>query len=175
MAELGTPFSPGQRNYPHLPPDLSQQISQIPATSDGGLTYRPCAVSLHNGAGVDCAYVVEANAYIRMWGVWPDQDKGKREIKIQDVVCVRESPFRLPAELAQVLYNAGESGMGYVVFEIEYRNGSRSGHASGNAVDFVRLADGKTTADVVAVHPHEGRNRQLLEAPEYSWCLYGIG
>jgi hypothetical protein len=78
MAELGRPFSPGQRNYPHLPPDLSQQISQIPATSDGGLTYRPCAVSLHNGAGVDCVYVVEANAYIRMWGVWPDQDKGKR-------------------------------------------------------------------------------------------------
>jgi hypothetical protein len=167
------PFVPGERRYPPLPSNLMAQISQIRTTSNGGLTYRPCSVSLADGSNVDCVFIVEAQAYIRVWGVWPDQDKGKREIKVQDITRVQDSPCRLPAELAQRLYDAGESGMGYVVFEIEYRDGSRSAHASGNALDFVRLADDKTMSDVVAVHPHEGRNRAPSNAPKYFWCIYG--
>jgi hypothetical protein len=174
MSEQRIPFSPGERRYPPLPADLTRQIARIPSTFDGVVTYCPCAVSLRDGISVDCVYVVEANACIRMWGVWPDQDSGKREVKIQDVVGIQESSFRLPVKLAQVLYDAGESGMGYLVFEIEYRDGFRSAHGCGNAVDFVRLPDGKTMSDVVAVHPHEGRNKQPISVPEYYWCLYGI-
>ena len=166
-------FFSGERSYPALPANLREQIARIPSASDGLLRYCPCEVSLRDSNIVDCVYVVEANEYIRAWGVWPDQDSGKREIKIQNVVQIRESPSRLPANLAQVLYDAGESGMGYVVFEIEYSDGSRSAHCSGNAVDFVNLAHGMMMSDVVAVHPHEGRGKALLKMPEYYWCLYG--
>jgi hypothetical protein len=167
------PFTPGERAYPSMTSAVTEQVSRVATTSDGGLAYCPCSVLLVDGTIVDCVFLVEAQAYIRPWGVWPDQDSGKREVRIQYVVHVRESPHRLPASLAQRLYDAGESGMGYVLFEIEYRDGSRSAHVSGNAVDFVRLAEGKVMSDAIAVYPHEGRNKHLIEAPEYAWCLYG--
>ena len=103
--------------------------------------------------------------YIKCWGVWPDQDKGKREIKIQNVVRIEACRFALPTPHAQCLNDAGESGMGYMVFEIEYRDGSRTAHLSGCVVNFVRIAEEKTMADVVAVHPHAGRNSGSLRRP----------
>jgi hypothetical protein len=39
-------------------------------------------------------------------------------VAIQDVTQIADSPVRLPAELANQLYAAGESGMGYVVFTV---------------------------------------------------------
>ena len=160
------------RIYPRLPTNLSAQASKIPITHDGVLTYCPCSAILKDGRQVDCVYLVEAAPYIKMWGIWPDQDKGKLEIKIEDVVRIEPSPYCLPTKFAQQLYDAGESGMGYTVFEIQYRDGSRSAHLTGNAVDFVNLPSGKVMSDIHSVHPHEGRNSVHVEAPNYNWCLY---
>lgn len=169
-------FTPGERQYPTVPPKLVPQLEAIAPSEDNGMTYRPCRVVLDDGTAVDCAFLVDAQQYIRAWGVWPDQDEGKREVSISDVTQIESSPFRLPAELAMRLYDAGESGMGYMLFEIRYRDGSRSSHISGNAVDFVNLAPGKNMHDVEEVIPHAGRDtRPQLDAPEYSWCLYSNG
>lgn len=168
------PFSPGDRDYPPLPSELRARLDLIPSTTNFGVTYRPCPVGLLGGTWVDCAYVVEAQSYIKAWGIWPDQDDEKGEVSIQDVSRIEPSPHRLPAPMAQRLYDAGESGMGYVLFEITYQDGSRSAHVAGGAVDFVTLAPGKTTDDIADVVPHGGRNkRRNLPAPEYYWCLYG--
>jgi hypothetical protein len=139
------------------------------------MKYHPCGVTLKDGTKQDCVYIVAADDYIRVWGVWPDQDEGKHEIRIEDVREIDQSPSRLPPTMAQRLYDAGESGMGYVLFELSYVDGSRSAHVSGNAVDFIRLPDGKSLRDIVEVHPHAGRQTQArLSAREYYWCLFGI-
>jgi hypothetical protein len=130
---------------------------------------------LLGGISKECVYVVESSEYIRKWGVWPNQDSGKREVKIEDVIEIQESPCRLPARFAQSLYAAGESGMGYLVFGIRYRDGSFSYHIAGNAVDFVNIPAGKTIDEIESVVPHAGRDQQdLFRAPNYAWCLHSM-
>ncbi len=174
--ELGRyePFSPGIRTYRSLSSDLLAQRERISPTTDGIVKYYPCKVTLADGREQDFVYVVDADDYIRAWGVWPDQDQGKREISLGDIRAIEVSPSRIPQRLAQRLYEARESGMGYVLFEVSYRGGSRSAHLSGNAVDFIQLPDGKVIDDVMDVHPHAGRESQIrMAAPEYYWCLVG--
>lgn len=166
-------FSAGIRRYPKMAPELAAQLSLVAPTTDGSMTYRPCKVTLADGSDQDFVYVVDAASYIEVWGVWPDQDQGKREISIENVRKISESPSRLPPRFSQKLYDAGESGMGYVVFELSFSDGSRSCHLSGNATDFVQLPKGKSMQEVMAIHPHEGRGRSdHLRAPDYWWCLY---
>jgi hypothetical protein len=166
-------FSAGVRRYPRISPELAAQLEPVVPTTDGLMTYRPCKVTLDNGSDQDFVYVVNAASYIKAWGIWPDQDLGKREIRIEHVRNISESPSRLPPHLSQKLYDAGESGMGYVVFELSFIDGSRSCHLSGNATDFVVLPKSKSMQDIIAVHPHEGRGRSdHLHAPDYWWCLY---
>ncbi|MFA7160582.1 MAG: hypothetical protein WC299_14890 [Kiritimatiellia bacterium] len=166
-------FSPGERDYPALPSRLAQQAVAIPTTHFAGLTYCPCAAELTDRSELPCVYLVEASAYIKVWGIWPDQDEGKREVGIADVVAVRESPFRLPARFAQELYDAGESGMGYVGYEIEFTDGTRQAYLTGNGLDFVELPQGKGVGDIVKAWPHEGLRNAPRQTPDFVWCLYG--
>ena len=69
-------------------------------------------------------YVVSEQSYIRSWGVWPEDDSGKALIAIEEVQDLRESHSRLPAEFANRLYDAGESGMGYRIFTVVFDDGS---------------------------------------------------
>lgn len=122
-----------------------------------------------------CVYVLDAQSYIDVWGVWPEDDQGKHSISIADVVHLAESPCRIPAHIASELYRAGESGMGHCIFTLVFSDGTEQAYISGNAVDFVRLPRGKSTADIAAAIPHKGRNTASIGAPEYSWCLFGEG
>jgi hypothetical protein len=166
------PYSPGIRKYPPLSQEQIVQLKKIPSSNDG----YPCKVVLKEGIEQDFVYIVDAEAYIRAWGVWPDQDKGKQEIHIEQVELIVESTSRLPPTMAQRLYAAGESGMGYVLFEVSYKDGSRSAHIAGNAVDFIQLPVDKTMNDISDIYPHAGREAQAhLESPNYFWCLFGKG
>ncbi len=62
--------------------------------------------------------------------------------------------------------------MGYTIFTVVFSDGSRQAYVTGNAVDFIRYPGDKGPADVVKVLPHEGRNTEMVKAPEYYWCLY---
>ncbi len=63
--------------------------------------------------------------------------------------------------------------MGYTIFTIVFVDGTQQACVAGNAIDFVRYPQGKGPGDVVAVHPHEGRNADpLVQVPPYCWCLY---
>jgi hypothetical protein len=118
---------------------------------------------------------MDAQSYIDVWGVWPEDDRGKHHIRIEDVVSISESPLRLPVRFANELYRAGESGMGYCLFTLVFSDGSKQAYVSGNAVDFVHLPAGRTNADISAVLPHEGRNVPQKQGPEYFWSLFGEG
>ncbi len=133
--------------------------------------YHPCRVVVIDGNAVECVFMVEAEEYIHSWVVWPDQDEGKSENLIHEVVRSEESPYRLFVLYAQRLYEAGESVMGYVLFEILYEDGSNSYQVSGNAVDFVSLPPGKMIDDIKKLNPHKGRDAgHQLRPPVYSWC-----
>jgi len=150
-----------------------------PSSTDGICEYRPCQVTLISGDIVDRVVIVEADSYLTAWGVWPADDAGKRSVAIQDVTQIADSPVRLPAELANQLYAAGESGMGYVIFTVVLRDGRRLPFVAGNLVDFPALPSGVGTADIVDVLAHQGPEefrgrgpyRHEQSAP-YQWCLF---
>jgi len=151
---------------------------------DGDLEYRPCLVHLHDGRALDRVYVVQAEPYVRLWGIWPEHDQGKRSLSIDEVAQITESPSRLPARLATKMYEAGESGMGYCRFVLTLRDGRQLHYVMGDAVDFVELPSGVTPDDVLDLRPHEGAAVQWqaptsdhADASEwgeagYAWCLY---
>src|SRR6516225_971588 len=156
--------------YPKIDAELRAQLARIPAAGDYGLQYSPCDVRLKNGRQVSRVYVVPEDQYIKVWGVWPEDDSGKRSISIDDVTEISESADRLPVKLAAKVYAAGESGMGYCIFTVVLDDGSRLPFVSGNAIDFIEYPDGKGPKNVVDVVPHEGRNEpNLRKAPEYYW------
>lgn len=162
--------------YPKITDALRVQLARIPASGDYGLEYPPCDVRLKDGRRVSRVYIVPEDRYIRVWGVWPEDDQGKRSVRIEDVAELRESADRLPVSLAAKLYAAGESGMGYCVFTVVFDDGLRLPFVSGNAVDFIEYPPGKGPCNAVDVLPHVGRNEpDLRKAPEYYWCLYSDG
>jgi hypothetical protein len=160
------------REYAKLTPGLTAQLRRVPPSRDGRLEYHPCRVTLDDGRIVDCVYIVEAGAYLVKWGVWPEDDPGKRSVPIERVVTIEESPHRLPASLANRLYEAGESGMGYSLFTVEFRDGTEQAYVTGSAVDFIDPPPGLRASDAVRVLPHKGRDRGPREGPDYTWCLY---
>lgn len=151
--------------YPPLSDEQRAQLERVPASFDGVCEYRPCRVTLTSGETRDYVYVVDAERYIRIWGVWPSDDDAKESVSMADVVGIEDSPRRLPAVLANKIYEAGESGMGYVVFTVVLNDGRRLPYVTGNAVDFPSLPPGVTTDDVADVLPHEGRGEFVDRLP----------
>jgi hypothetical protein len=168
-------------DYAPISEDLREELERVAPSSDVDCEYRPCRVRLLNGEVRDFVYVIDANAYIRAWGVWPKDDEAKDEVSIEDVVAIEESPHRLPASLANKLYEWGESGMGYTLFTVVLRDGRRLPRVTGNAVDFPALPDGVTSGDIVDVE-RTGRDVFVDRMPRadertarYAWCIYCAG
>ena len=149
-----------------------EQLLKVIPSRDSVMEYRPCQVSLKNGEIKDFVYVVEENSYMRMWGVMPDADSGKSYILIEEVENITSSPNRLKPELANKLYEAGESGMGYCVFKVIFDNGQTLDVLTGNAIDFIPIPKGLTAENIMNVLPHEGSRKNYIPGPDYYWCLY---
>jgi hypothetical protein len=171
MAKARTPWHV-RPDIPKLSDKLRDDLRAITPSRSGGLTYWPCAAHMKDGTALVCVYVVAEGPYIRHWGVYPQQDRGKKHISVADVDALAESPMRLPAWFANKVYTSGESGMGYTIFTVVFADGSRQAYGCGNAVDFLRYPDGKGQSDVVDILPHEGRKADPVSCPEYYWCLF---
>lgn len=160
-------------SYPALPEHIRARLVGIEPSRDGELLYYPVRVVLKSGDILDTVYIVSEKPYLKYWGVYPEADRGKRWIRIEDVAQVEDSPTRLPARFANEIYQQGESGMGYTIFTVVFADGHKQACVTGNAVDFIRYPPGKSPKDLVAVIPHEGRrDDSLVKAPEWYWCLY---
>jgi hypothetical protein len=124
----------------------------------------PCSLLLSDGRTVPRALCRENPRW---------SDKGKW-INPQAVRSVSASPFRLPSQLADKLYRAGESGMGYVIYVLALRSGETIVCASGGIVDFPELPGGVSTDDIADVFPHQGREctaseKYFSDAP-FEYC-----
>ena len=149
-----------------------EQLLKVTPSKDWTMEYRPCQVTLKNGDKLDNVYVQEEQSYLKAWGVMPDADPGKRYVLIEDVTEITESPNRLRPELANKIYKAGESGMGYCLYKLVLDNGQTIDVCVGNAVDFVPLTDGLTAKNIKDVLPHQASRKNFVNGPEYYWCLY---
>jgi hypothetical protein len=159
--------------YSPLLVHVREALKGIEPSLDGELVYYPCRAVLKSGEACDTVYIVPEEPYVKQWGVYPENDSGKKWIRMEDIAEVKESPIRLPAQFANKIYKSGESGMGYTIFTVVFADGIQQACASGNAIDFIRYPIGKGPKDVVAVIPHEGRkDASLVKSPQWYWCLY---
>jgi hypothetical protein len=88
------------KRYSALPQHIRDALNGIEPSWDGDLAYFPCRVVLKDGRVGDNVYIVAEQPYIRMWGIYPEDDRGKSSIRIEDLIEVNESPIRLPAKFA---------------------------------------------------------------------------
>lgn len=160
------------RHYAPLPVKLLEELQRVPPTTDGHLEYRPCRVRLKNGTVRDRVFIVAKLPYKQVWGIWPEDDSGKRHQPISEVATIEDSPSRLPPAIANEIYRAGETCMGGVLFALQFKDGSVEHFGSGNAVDFIEYPSGYTSADVAKVLFHDRGNQRRRWAPEYAWCIF---
>lgn len=163
-------------NYQPLPKRIQDELRQIASSqySDELMLY-PCRAVLKNGETLNAVYIVPENPYMKYVGIYPEADKAKKSIRIEEIAHVENSPWRLPARFANEIYLLGESGMGYTIFTVAFSDGLRQAYVNGNMVDFIAYPAGKGPSDVVEVLPHECRNSSKIVGPEYYWCLYSEG
>jgi hypothetical protein len=159
---------------PRLSPELAAQLERVPTSADREFRYAPCRVQLKSGETLPRVYLADEASYLQLWG----NDPGRSMIDIADVVAIEESRDRLPARLANDLYEAGEAGMGYLIFTVVLRDGRSIPFLVGNAVDFLDWPSDASPSDAVAVEPHVGReffapgDGSGRGSADYLWCLY---
>ncbi len=158
--------------YAPLSEPIRQALASIRPSGEHELPSYPCRVQLRSGEVLDSVLIVPERQYLYYVGVYPEDDKAKRSIRVEDIWQVEESPTRLPARFADEIYRAGESGMGGTTFVVVFADGSRQAYGAGGVVDFISYPAGKGPADVVEVLPREGRRDTLIQVPNYYWCLY---
>jgi hypothetical protein len=171
-----TPYKPSINEFGTLTKHQSEQLSKITSSTDGCLHYYPCQVTLNDGQVIDNVYIVDAQEYINKWGVWPSDDSGKHEIELSKVGQISDSPNRIPPNIANLIYKAGESGMGYCIFTLKFKDGTTQAFGGGGAIDFVQYPKDKSGKDIQDVLVHEGRNScNIIKPLKYFWCLHGKG
>ena len=160
------------RDYGLLGDGLAAQLAAFDPSYDGYCHYWPSRVTLLDGAERDFVVFAEADEYFRPWGIWPEDDPGKRSVAIEEVAAIQESSKRLPARLAEKLYARGESGMGYYAFTAILRDGRELPFVTGGVVDFPALPQDVGGADVVDVLRGVGGVYPAESSEDYSWCLF---
>lgn len=165
---------------PKLPGVLRQNLERVePSKDKHGRTvvhYYPCSATRSDGEQLDRVCVTDAQAYYRVWGIWPWDDGGKLYVPLSDIADLESSQYRLPATLASKLYDVGESGMGYYRFAMILRDGRQIPTYTGGLVDFPGLPPEITSEDIVDVIPDADIEMfagvARPETPPYYWSLY---
>lgn len=163
------PFNP--QNVIHE--RLLEMLLRVEPSLCRGVEYRPCLVTLNSGEILDrVLFLEEAHGLL-----------GKKDVDIDTVREIVESPFRLPATLTTKMYSAGESGNGYHIFTLVMSDSRRLHFVMDSYIDFPRLPQAYSFTDIVELLPHEGREQVLtqpgLRSPhtytaDYRWCPYAM-
>jgi len=104
---------------PIITPNLLAELMCVePSGERSPGEYRPSQVELADGSARDRVYVVEAIWHIFHWGFYPE-----RSVSLLDVKHISSSPSRLPAPLANKLYQGGETNMGGISFGLVLSDG----------------------------------------------------
>lgn len=145
------------QNLPILDERLSGQLFQIRPSYRFGYNWFPCSVKLKNGEVIERVYLI--NAAEEKEGCWLGEKKAL--YPLEDVVEIKESPYRLPHRIWKKLNKAGETAMGYLAFTLKFFDGSSFPYVSdGYFLDFFEMPEGKKEKDIIDVTPHHPRQTQ---------------
>jgi hypothetical protein len=152
---------PGVHRSLLLTPALWEELRRIePAVGD----YRPCRMTLKNGRVLDHVYAFSAERSF----IYPDRNY----VWMKEVAKIEESPDRLPKPFADKMNAAGESGMGYCLFALDFRDGRRLYVSTGNFIDLLVLPEGYAFDQIVGIVPHARHQGPTLGGPELRFCPY---
>jgi len=166
-------MSDKKRTYPTLSTKQRLQLIRIEPSVYLGLEYRPCRLTLRDGTLIERAYVVSAEQYHPVWGIWPEDDDGKSAVDIAEVADIAGSPERLPKRFADEVYGAKETMAGHHIFRLEWRDEYKQTYVTGSAVDFLPEPSGHRLKDALIVHPHKGKGDPATRRGlRYHWCLF---
>ena len=96
----------------------------------------------------------------------------RSSISLDDVAAIFESEDRLPARFANCLYQAGETGMGMMAFQVVFRFGLKFRYLAGNFVDFLEFPPLLGPAQVRDVLPGGRRTSRARGSRPADWCFF---
>jgi hypothetical protein len=159
--------------FPEIRPQLRHQLKKIEPSHNLNLEYFPGMVTLANGQKIDCVYIVDEKQYLKYWGPLPDAEIEKDVISIKDVVKIEESPYRLPAVIANQIYQAGQAENKYHRFTLIFNDLVHQKYYVGSdAIDFIALPAGKTYSDIHKVVFDLQPGENYMGGLPYYWCFY---
>lgn len=150
---------------------LREDLDRLPHSSFPTLEdpYHAARVVTTNGQTHSNVSFVSQKNYLEIWGPDPDRDY----ILPSQVRTISASPNQLPPRYADQIYSHGESGMGFVVFRLGFRDGTHADFSSGGLAEFVMLPSGYTFEDIVGVKfPTSWEEASLRHVPSYYWCVF---
>ena len=161
--------------YPVLNRHIRQLLSQLDYVDVGDVRYYPCSLATNDDNFYDCVYLVEESGYFSRWGVWPEDDKGKRCLPVGNIKSVRKSDVSVPVNIATKIYATAESGMGYRVFTLKFKNNIFQSYQTGLMVDFLLLPKHCRNTDIIDVFANKVLpDHEVMSDANYYWCLYSI-
>lgn len=148
-----------------LSPPLREQLKKIAPVADGRTVRYPCALRLTNGRFLPRAYLVPYSSL----EFGPDANW----IHTNDIAEITPSPDRLPAEFANQIRAAGESGFGYYVFTVKFSWLWQRSYLT-SLIDFIKYPFLATPDSVRAVLPHIGNGKANAPLRELTlnWCAF---
>jgi len=157
--------------YSVLPNSILASLRFIAQSEFENLGFSPCKVTLKTGRVYDRVYLVDHAKYKKTYGKYPEEGGQMRSILIEDVKSVKESPSRLPATMANFLYDHLDKN--YRTFRVEFNDGSSQTYKFGHFFDFISYPEGMGQEDVWGAVPDFLQTASIpMKPPDLSWCLY---
>ncbi|MDR3575673.1 MAG: hypothetical protein P4L50_17575 [Anaerolineaceae bacterium] len=154
-----------------ISPELKLLLEKITPSVSFGQKYFPCALRLEDGQEFSRVYIIDGNEHANRKGELP-LDFFPDPIPIEKVVDIIDSPYRLPRQLAQALYNQEESSLGSYNFTVEFSSGAQFSYSMGGLVDFFDIPTGFNAGDAVRVIPNKALSNHHRMGVSYRWCIY---
>lgn len=169
----------GATGYPELSDHLREQLARVPSVyaPDWRREFRPCSAHLKDGSVIERLYPVQA-IELRYVQEWPTKENDPSLVLANEIENLEDSPYRTPPSFANILYQSGESGMGWTVFTVVFKSGFRQVYVTGQQYDFLEYPKGLGPGDIVDVLPYEGRQHRddpstLHDIRAVPLCIYG--
>lgn len=130
------------RDSESLSDAIIRQLIAVPQSHNCNMAIWPCQATLRDGRVLPRVLFLRSKQYY---------EGSDYYVPASQVVAVSESPFRLPAMWANVVYAHGESGMDYFMFRVFFRDDTHMDVTICSFVDFIPYPGGKTATDVLRV------------------------
>ena len=150
-----------------LPDAVVRQLIAVPSSNYCGMSFWPCQAVLRDGRTLPRVIFRRSENFY---------EDSHLFLSPSNVAEVSESPYRLPAMWANVVYAQGETGMDFFMFRVFFRDQTHIDVTIGSTIDFIPYPEGKAAADVTRVAPWKSLrqpfNHTQIRPPEFFWCVF---